>query len=311
MDSPKYSKFDVSAVTYKVVNGQDIKAFVLTPKDISTGNHPVVVKFHGGFFVSGKSLFADWYAQWSLDYSLLHSAIIVAADYRLLPEATGAELYEDVSDAWDWVRNDLQTHLDSTKQGVKADLDKVLVLGESAGGAIALISALSQPPGFIKAVISTYPFITLSPRRTKPIFGTPVLPTSVLQDHLDSIQPGKIITEATPPDRINVAITIAQQELFPRYYGTDDKHDAFKLLEKANDLPYTFIFHGSEDSAVPVDGSIEWVAAAENRLGQGKVKLHIEQGAEHGFDDETPLETPWLQEGLKEVTENWLGTGAH
>lgn len=51
MDSPKYSKFDVSAVTYKVVNGQDIKAFVLTPKDIPTGNHPVVVKFHGGFFV--------------------------------------------------------------------------------------------------------------------------------------------------------------------------------------------------------------------------------------------------------------------
>lgn len=235
----------------------------------------------------------------------------MAADYRLLPEATGAELYEDVSDAWDWVRNDLQTHLDSTKQGVKADLDKVLVLGESAGGAIALISALSQPPGFIKAVISTYPFITLSPRRTKPIFGTAVLPTSVLQDHLDSIQPGKIITEATPPDRINVAIAIAQQELFPRYYGTDEKHDAWKLLEKASDLPYTFIFHGSEDSAVPVDGSIEWVAAVENRLGQGKVKLHIEQGAEHGFDDETPLEAPWLQEGLKEVTENWLDTGEH
>jgi cephalosporin-C deacetylase-like acetyl esterase len=52
MDSPKYSKFDVSSVAYKVVNGQDIKAYVLTPKGITSGNHPIVVKFHGGFFVS-------------------------------------------------------------------------------------------------------------------------------------------------------------------------------------------------------------------------------------------------------------------
>lgn len=185
-----------------------------------------------------------------------------------------------------------------------------MVQGESAGGTIAIVSALTQPPGFIKAVIATYPFITLSPKRTKPIFGAPVLPTSVLQDHLDSIQPGKIITEAIPPERINIAIAIAQQELFPRYYGTDEGHDAFKLLEKASDIPYTFILHGTEDSAVPVDGSIEWVAAAKNNTGQGKVKLHLEQGAEHGFDGETPLETPWLQEGLKVITENWLGGGA-
>lgn len=186
-----------------------------------------------------------------------------------------------------------------------------MLQGESAGGAISIISALSQPPGFIKAVISTYPFINLSPNRTKPIFGAPVLPKSVLQDHLDSIQPEKIITEATPPDRINIAIAIAQEDLFPKYYGNDERHDAWKLLEKADDIPYTFIFHGSEDSAVPVDGSIEWVAAANNILGRGKVNLHIEQGAEHGFDSETPLEAPWLQEGLKEVTKNWLGTGAH
>jgi cephalosporin-C deacetylase-like acetyl esterase len=55
MDSPKYSKFDVSAVTYKVVNGQDIKAYVLTPKNIPYGKHPIVAKFHGGFFVSSSS----------------------------------------------------------------------------------------------------------------------------------------------------------------------------------------------------------------------------------------------------------------
>lgn len=52
MDSPKYAAFDVSDVTYKVVNGQDIKAYILTPKNLVPGKHPIVVKFHGGFFVS-------------------------------------------------------------------------------------------------------------------------------------------------------------------------------------------------------------------------------------------------------------------
>lgn len=60
MDSLKYSQFDVSAVTYKVVNGQDIKAYVLTPKNITTGKHPIAVKFHGGFFVSSSSYYLVW-----------------------------------------------------------------------------------------------------------------------------------------------------------------------------------------------------------------------------------------------------------
>lgn len=56
MNFPKYAKFDISEVTYKVVNGQDIKAYVLTPKNISSGKHAIVVKFHGGFFVCSSPI---------------------------------------------------------------------------------------------------------------------------------------------------------------------------------------------------------------------------------------------------------------
>jgi cephalosporin-C deacetylase-like acetyl esterase len=52
MDSEKFSKFDISELTYKVVNNQDIKAYVLTPKTITPGKHPIIVEFHGGFLVS-------------------------------------------------------------------------------------------------------------------------------------------------------------------------------------------------------------------------------------------------------------------
>ena len=54
MDHAKYTKFDVSEITYKTVNQQDIKAYVLVPKKLATSQtaHPVLVKFHGGGLVS-------------------------------------------------------------------------------------------------------------------------------------------------------------------------------------------------------------------------------------------------------------------
>jgi len=52
MYSEFYSGFDVSELTYKVVNNQDIKAFVLVPNGSKPGKHPIVAKFHGGGFVS-------------------------------------------------------------------------------------------------------------------------------------------------------------------------------------------------------------------------------------------------------------------
>jgi len=52
MNSPKYANFDISEVTYKVINGQNIQAFVLVPKGLAPGKYPIMAKFHGGFFVS-------------------------------------------------------------------------------------------------------------------------------------------------------------------------------------------------------------------------------------------------------------------
>lgn len=121
------------------------------------------------------------------------------------------------------------------------------------------------------------------------------------------MQPGKILTESTLPERMNIALSIAQQGTILRYYGTDEKHNLWKLLEKADDMPYTLVLHGEEDTAVPVYGSIDWVAAATKKFGEGKIKLHVEPGGEHGFDCEIPLETPWLQEGLQTITALWLG----
>jgi acetyl esterase/lipase len=127
------------------------------------------------------------YPQWALDLCTLHSAVIVTPDYRLLPESKGIEMFSDICSFWDWVRTGLQPYLNTARPGLVADLSKIFVHGESAGGAIALLSGFSQPKDFIKAIVSMYPVIDLSPKRTKPILGAPTIPVEVLQTHLNSM----------------------------------------------------------------------------------------------------------------------------
>jgi Tfp pilus assembly PilM family ATPase len=65
-----------------------------------------------------------------IDYSILHSAIIVSPDYQMLPEANGMDIMQDLSDFWQWVDQDLQKQLAT---GIEVDLDKILLEGGSAG----------------------------------------------------------------------------------------------------------------------------------------------------------------------------------
>lgn len=172
---------------------------------------------------------------------------------------------------------------------------------------MALISSLSQPKGFIKAVIATYPEMNTIVKRSKPILGLPIFPASVLEDHLKAMQPGNIVTSAFPPARFDITMGIVQQDLKPKYLGDNENIYPFRVLAKSADTPYTLIIHGEDDSAVPVATSIEYTEAARKKFGDGLIDLHVEPGKEHGFDGELPLSTPWLEEKLAKVTELWLG----
>jgi len=312
MDSPKYAAFDISEITYKTFEGQPIKLYVFTPKKLSPGKHPVLVKFHGGFLVTGAALYPDWFPQWLLDFITLHSAIAVLPEHRLMPESTGLDILEDFSDFWDWVRSGaLQSHLDATLPGVHADLAHVAACGESAGGYLSVQSGLSQPKGFIKAVIATYPCLDLessyySAAYEKSVLGAPTIPEAVLADHLKAMEPGRIVTSVPPPGRLPIALSFVQQGRFPEFLGSDESLYPLKRMEKVDEVPPMLILHGRDDSAVPVEGSVKFVDMAEKRWGKGKVVLHTEPG-EHGFDGPVPLDTPWLKELLPHVTRPWLG----
>jgi len=146
---------------YKIVSEHEIRAAVLIPKDLKPGLHPVIVNVHGGFFATAHSLFAPFFAPWALKLALDHGAVIVSADYRLLPTPNGvADQLEDLEDFWQWYRGSLSSVLQREAPGHQIDYERSLLTGGSAGGYYATQLAMSHPDE-ISALGLTYPAVDL------------------------------------------------------------------------------------------------------------------------------------------------------
>lgn len=310
MDDPKFSSFRVTSAAYKVVNDdQEIKLYVLIPKNVHTGKRPLMIHFHGGFLIAGHAIYPEWNAQWSLDYATSNSAIRISVNHRLLPESNGHDIMSDIRDAWNWIENDLSAYLKKIGSDITPDYEKILAYGESAGGYLAIQSGLMKPD-LVKAVIAAYPMTYLdSPYYTvattdKSPMGAPQLPREVLDAHLASTK--TIATGAFPPERMPLALVILQHGLYPKYMGDDDAFYPAKTVEKMTKAPFLFLYHGSEDSAVPCEQSRDFVKLWGSKFGDQSVVGKFEPG-DHGFDGTATLETEWLKHGLSEVTKTWIG----
>ena len=145
---------------------------------------------------------------------------------------------------------------------------------------------------------------------TRNLNDLPQQPVSVVDDHLAAMEPGKIIVAAFPPARMMLCVALVQQGRFSSFFGTDESLFPVKVLDKldrtVDQLPFIFIYHGREDSAVPLAESTAFIEKWESKFGRGTISGTVESG-KHGMDKEATLETPWLKVGLAKITKNWLG----
>jgi len=148
---------------------------------------------------------------------------------------------------------------------------------------------------------------------SKPIVHVPNIPASVLMDHLTANNDtGTWITAVDPPDRLELAFSIVQNGLFLDVLGAEDKYlfpmDRIEDLLSAGKsirLPPMFIFHGEQDSAVPIEGSRKFVQFLRRMAPTTSVMLYTQDG-DHGFDAGATLETPWLRDRLARISAAWL-----
>ena len=123
----------------------NIPARIYTPD--GAGPFPVVVYFHGGGWVIANKTVYDGGAR---GLSKQAQAVVVSVDYRLAPEAKFPAAWDDAFAAYQWVA--------ANAASIKGDAKRMALAGESAGGNLALATAIAvrdaggQAPTHVLAV---------------------------------------------------------------------------------------------------------------------------------------------------------------
>lgn len=194
-----------------------------------------------------------------------------------------------------------------------------------SGGYLAMQLALSYYKQ-VRGLITAYPMLDITDRHytqpySKPIINVTNRPIELLERHLELLRTARakgqnpIVTEADPPDRMELSFCIVQHGRYLDFFGTKpgrlfpmdritDNLDADASNQGA-ELPPMFIFHGAQDSAVPLNGSERFVQALKKH--RPRAKVHFEkQPGDHGFDFSATLQTEWLKSGLEMIGQAWL-----
>ena len=130
------------------VAGGNIHIRIYTPKE-GKAPFPVIVYYHGGGFVIAN---IDVYNASAQAMAEQVGAIVVSVAYRLAPEHKFPTAHDDAYAAYAWtVKN---------AASIKGDPKKIAVLGESAGGNLAVATAIKARDNGIMMpthIVSVYP----------------------------------------------------------------------------------------------------------------------------------------------------------
>ncbi|PEI67555.1 lipase [Bacillus wiedmannii] len=117
----------------KTTDGIELKMDVWPAKETSKNKlKPAVVLVHGGGWVSGDKGEASHWKQWLNDLGYT----VFDVQYRMPPQAGWKDEVADIKSALGWVLQNADTY--------QIDPNKINVMGESAGGNLAMLAAYSM-----------------------------------------------------------------------------------------------------------------------------------------------------------------------
>jgi acetyl esterase/lipase len=205
---------------------------------------------------------------------------VVSIDYRLAPESKLPSSVEDLEDALLWIRRE--------GPGLfAADVDRIAVVGHSAGGFMTLLAGFRVNPR-PRALVSFYGYGDIIGdwlSKPDPFYCRQPAPSL---DEVKEFVGGEVISHSRLP-RGAFYLHCRQNGLWSKEitgFDPETEADAYvPFLSVRNvtaDYPPTLLMHGDDDTDVPCAQSI-MMAEALQRAGV-KHELRIYPGAGHGFD---------------------------
>jgi pimeloyl-ACP methyl ester carboxylesterase len=184
-----------------------------------------------------------------MQFAESQDAVVVSPEYRLLPEARGLDILDDLADFWDWIYKSLPSILSERWSGLTLDLNRIAAAGESAGGYLALQSASIFPAAGIKLVMAQYCAIDVD----NPVYN-PAPSTSQKGDYLDaylkSMKPGSIRLSSPFPEKRDLVQAITEAGRHREVIGLDDRMKIRRNIRQAETLCAIWIAQGTDDAIV-------------------------------------------------------------
>lgn len=225
---------------------------------------PWVLWIHGGGWEGGDRRWTPehWPDGWLFAELVARGLGVVSVDYRLSGEATWPAPLDDVRDALRFARVEAA--------GLGLDPERVGVAGESAGGHLAAMLALTA----VEAEAQAQAQGTRAVQAAAILYGVTDLTEPLDLDHME------------PYDRDAAPET--------RMLGVRPEHDVV-LAREASPVhhvtpgaPPTLLISGDRDTLVPVVQTHR-LAAALRAAGAADVEVEVVEGADHCFWEVDPL----------------------
>lgn len=231
-------------LTFASPNNRALTLDVYRPQKV--GRFPVVVQIHGGSWRNGDPSEYSDFAQWLTNAGY----VVFSIDYRRAPEWKWPTQLADVDSALAWIN--------AHSNEYEADTTRIVLLGRSAGGHLAMLAAYTRQRPSIRGVISLYGPIDLAGAYRNPPRPDPLKIRAIEDDFIGG-----------PPDKF------AKQyaEASPMTYATSDR---------GHSLPPTLLIYGGRDNVVEAKYA-RLFAERLNESGTSAAYLEI-PWAEHAFD---------------------------
>ncbi|WP_433944939.1 alpha/beta hydrolase fold domain-containing protein [Paenibacillus sp. SN-8-1] len=237
---------------------------------------PVIIYIHSGALIFGTR---EWLPSEQIDYLTKSGFSVVNIDYRLAPETNLEFIVEDIRDAMNWVRTEAVEWYDF-------DIDKIAVVGGSAGGYLGLLSGtMDYRPN---AIVSLYGY--------GDILGSWITQPSEyycqkpMIDKISAVsRTGHIEVTNGKWDRFDYYLYCRQQGIWIQEVTKMDPHLDKDKIKRYNpidnitkEFPPALFLHGNQDTDVPYEQS---VIMHEKLKSEGIYsKLITIEGADHVFD---------------------------